>query len=172
MKKTEKIWVIRDGYLVNRDGSIYKLNWCRTKTMRKVKQSTNPLGYLEFGFNGKPVYSHRFIAECFLPNPKKLPEVNHKDENKANNCVDNLEWCTHKYNINHGTRNKRVSTSRKNKSCSKKVYQYTLDGKFVKEWNSINEIGKKLGYNISIICMCCKGKCKQAYNSVWLDHKL
>ena len=58
-------------------------------------------------------YVHRIVAEAFLPNPGKLPQVNHKDENKMNNCPDNLEWCTASYNINYGTRNERVSKKMK-----------------------------------------------------------
>lgn len=51
---------------------------------------------------------HRLVAETFIPNPNNYPEVNHKDENKLNNAVDNLEWCTHKYNMNYGTIQKRI----------------------------------------------------------------
>ena len=54
---------------------------------------------------------HRLVAQAFIPNPKKLPQVNHKDENKLNNNIDNLEWCTDEYNLNYGTRNKSISES-------------------------------------------------------------
>jgi hypothetical protein len=72
----------------------------------------NAKGYIRITLrkNNKNVYAslHRLVAEAFIPNPNNLPQVNHKDEDKTNNCVDNLEWCTTSYNINYGTRNERV----------------------------------------------------------------
>ena len=109
----EKIWAIKDGYLVHRDGSIYKMNWNKTKTMRKVKQWQGNSGYLQFCCNGKMTSVHRFVASCFIPNPDNLSQVNHKNEIKSDNRVKNLEWCTAKYNSNYGTRNKRFSEARK-----------------------------------------------------------
>lgn len=70
-------------------------------------------GYYRVGLtkNNKQIYFqvHRLVAEAFIPNPDNLPQINHKDENKTNNRVDNLEWCTPKYNANYGTRNERQS---------------------------------------------------------------
>lgn len=70
-------------------------------------------GYLCLNFcvNGvrKDVKIHRLVAEAFIPNPNELPCINHKDEDKHNNCADNLEWCTVQYNCNYGTHNLRVS---------------------------------------------------------------
>lgn len=56
---------------------------------------------------------HRLVAETFIPNPNNLPQINHKDENKKNNCVDNLEWCDNSYNMNYGSRLKQLSESLK-----------------------------------------------------------
>ena len=86
---------------------------------------------------------HRLVAGAFIPNTKGLPQVNHKNENKLCNEVKNLEWCSCQYNNNFGTRNERISQSqRNNPKFSKKVVQYTLDGKFVREWDSICELGR------------------------------
>lgn len=56
---------------------------------------------------------HRLVAMTFIPNPYNYPQVNHKDEVKNNNCVDNLEWCTEEYNANYGTRTERILESNK-----------------------------------------------------------
>lgn len=63
----------------------------------------------------KLLYIHRLVAEAFIPNPKNLPEVNHKDENKANNAASNLEWCSHRHNINcyWNCRNRKKSGKRR-----------------------------------------------------------
>jgi hypothetical protein len=86
-----------------------------------------------------------------------LPFVNHKDETKCNNCVSNLEWCDPKYNANYGTRNDRLR-----KSNGRKVAQYTLDGEFVKIWDSVSSIAQFYGIKttapISRVCRHVKGR--------------
>ena len=67
---------------------------------------------------------HRLVAEAFIPNPDNLPEVNHKDEDKSNNSVENLEWCDAKYNIHYGTRSDKVK-----KTQIKNGYWFGLDRK-------------------------------------------
>lgn len=86
------------------------------------------------------LYVHRLVAEAFIDNPNDYPYINHKDEDKSNNSVENLEWCTPKYNANYGTCKERIG-----KAHHKKVKQYTKDGRFIKEWDSYSEVEQALG---------------------------
>lgn len=97
---------------------------------------------------------HRLVAEAFIENPYNLKEINHKDENPSNNNVENLEWCSHKYNVNYGVR-------------GKKAIQYDLKGNKIKEWNSAKEASDKLGISINSICSCRAGKLKTAGGYIW-----
>ena len=109
---------------------------------------------------------HRLVANAFIPNPDNLPMINHKDENKQNNLVSNLEWCDANYNANYGTRNKRMTDKLINGSLSKKVGQYSKDGQLIKIWPSIRE-AKRNGFNMGNIWSCCQGKIKTHGGFIW-----
>lgn len=108
---------------------------------------------------------HRLVYEAFIaPLPKHkrrgkgddIYVINHIDENKHNNRLENLELVTHKQNINYGTARKRISEKQKNnKLHSKTVYQYTLDYKLVKIWPSTEECGRN-GYNEGHVAASCR----------------
>lgn len=164
MKSQIETWKWIDGY-----EGFYKVSDCgsvknATGKILKLKKEKN--GYLRVHLDkkGKREYFnvHRLVAETFLPNPDNLPQVNHKDEAKTNNHLENLEWCTPSYNINYGTRNKKMVLK-----CSKPVKQYSLDGKFLKEWPSAAEIQRQTGFWFTAISQCCLGKRKSAYHFKW-----
>lgn len=113
--------------------------------------------------NYKTVMVHRLVAKAFLPNDENLPEVNHKDENKDNNHVDNLEWCTSKYNANYGTRNQRMIKEK----TFKPVVMMDKDGNVVKKFKSLGEATRETGFDISAIIRACKGKQKTSMGYRW-----
>lgn len=123
--------------------------------------------YLKVGLskNGiqKPIRIHRLVALTFIQNPNNYPYVNHKDENKHNNCVDNLEWCTNLYNIYYGERNKKVSVN--NSKC--KIVQKDKNDNIIKIWNNIWELTHNTNYKKDNIYYCCCGKYKYAYGYKW-----
>lgn len=96
-----------------------------------LKQQLDSYGYLYVILRNhglfKVIKSHRAVALAFLPNSNNLPEVNHKDEDKMNNRVDNLEWCTSKYNVNYGTRSERAR-DKISGSVGKSINQYSKQG--------------------------------------------
>ena len=140
---------------------------------QRLKKQNMVSGYLATNVirNGKSrEYSvHRIIAETFIPNPDKLPCVNHKDEDKTNNRADNLEWCTHKYNSNYGTQPlARKKYSLQELKYRKPVIQLTKDNAYVATHRSIYHAAKDTGIAKASIKRCLKGKYKTAGGFIWL----
>ena len=107
---------------------------------------------------------HRLVAETFIPNPDNLPVVNHKDENKSNNCVDNLEWCTQQYNASYGN----GAISRRNtirKLQGKEIEQYDLFGNLVDTLKTAHD--KEPEFSTTKIIACCRGNRKTHKKYIW-----
>lgn len=104
---------------------------------------------------------HRIVAKVFIPNPNNYPSVNHKDGNKLNNTVENLEWVTALQNTDHAFK------TGLSKSHPKSVEQYSLDGKYIQTFNSIIEASAKTGASDRHISCVCKGKRKTTGGFIW-----
>lgn len=116
--------------------------------------------------HSKQCLVHRLVATTFIPNPSHFPQINHKDENPSNNNVNNLEWCTAKYNSNYGSRTSRMKETLTNGPCSKKVYQYSLNGNLIRIWPSGRECTRN-GYDSRNVSAVCHGRRKTAYGYIW-----
>ena len=114
------------------------------------------------------IYVHRLVAIAFIPNPKSLPFINHKDENPSNNSAENLEWCDGFYNMNYGTCKIRQALHNPRR---KPVFQYSLDGVFIAEYSSSRQAGLALGVCQAGISACCNGKAKTAHGYKWYHKK-
>ena len=115
-----EIWKDIEGYeglyQVSNLGRVKSLKVSKIKSERIRKSYQQSSGYISIVLckNGKVTNHkiHRLVANAFIDNPDNLPEVNHMDEDKTNNCVDNLEWCDSSYNKNYGTRTEKFIRSR------------------------------------------------------------
>ena len=124
------------------------------KSKRFLRPYANTDGYQRISLckNGevKKYYIHRLVAEAYLPNPENLPQVDHIDNDKTHNYLNNLQWITNRDNSR--------------KANNKPILQYDLDGNFVKEWNCAADVGKEASVNI---CNCLKGRQKTACGYIW-----
>lgn len=153
----DRVWRYIDGY----DGKYQISNdgYVKNKKGHILKNQMSNGGYYQLvlikGKKHKQEFIHRLVAKAFLPNPDNLPQVNHIDEDKTNNCVSNLEWCTNKYNSQYST--------------AKKVYMVDqMTDKIIKSFNAMRDcddyFGKQVHQGIGRVC---RGKQETFYGYKW-----
>lgn len=155
-----------EGYMVSNLGRVKSLNYHRTGKEKILRPGKDKKGYLQIGLwkDGKVKYFrvHRLVWIAFNgPIPEEM-QINHNDEVKTNNNLENLNLMTQKANINWGTHNRRVA-----KALSKMIEQHTLDSTHICTWFSAMGIHRELGYSLGNIWSCCNGMRKTAYGFVW-----
>ena len=174
-------------YRVSSIGRIKSLNYNKTGSGRILlphKLRNGYLGVCLYGTDKKPhnLLIHRLVALAFIPNPMDYKIINHKDENRSNNSIENLEWCDYKYNLNYGNRNSKLSNSLiNNPFFSIPVLQYSKAREFLKEFPSIAEAARTVNNGnvkaaVTNILKCCNGAAdtqfgtvrrKTAYGYIW-----
>lgn len=157
-----EIWKDIEGYeglyQVSNLGNVKSLN---KRKGRILKLTKDHFGYLRVNlykdFKYKIHKVHRLVAQAFIENSNNYPIINHKDEDKTNNKVENLEWCDHKYNNNYGTvRKRQKQTATNNPKISKQVFCFETGVVYP----SVRQLSRELNLNCGSVCHVCNGKHK------------
>ena len=161
------------GYEISNKGNVrsYLINGGIRKTPYVLKPKKNPNGYLFVNLHigqhiCKSKYIHRIVAQTFISNPNGYSCINHKDENKCNNDVTNLEWCTYKYNANYGTSKYRIGEANKYHG-TKEIFQFNIKGDFIKSYFSCAEASRETGLKEETISSAALHKTKYAGKWLW-----
>jgi hypothetical protein len=160
-----------DGYEISNLGRVksYKVDKINGRILKPTK-STKGYLQLDISLDGRKrqhrvhLAVHRLVAMAFIPNPNNLPQVNHKDENKENNCVENLEWCNNYYNCHYGNHIENVANATR-----KDIYSIDKNG-IREDFHGIREAGRILtGKENAYVSIseALNGKRKTAYGRQW-----
>lgn len=159
-------------YKVSSNGDIYSI--ISKKNLRKVKSSTGYF-HVQLYSNRKPktINVHTIVADAFLPEKQGCPEINHKDGNKANNSVENLERVSKSENAKHAIRtglrkpSPMIGRIGEENPNSKEILQYNINGQYLRSWNGIAEAARFVGCSASSISACLTGRKKTATHYIW-----
>src|SRR5574343_75166 len=151
-------------YIIYSNGTIFS-NFSK----RFITVQTYKSGYKYVQLNGKKYRLHRLVAEHFIPNPENKPQVNHKNGNKSINEDWNLEWSTQIENIYHGYKTGLIKS---NRDKTKNVYQYSMEGEYLKEYSSISEAAIIVNVHPGTLLSCLNKQQKTCANFQWSYNKL
>lgn len=186
----QEVWKDIQGYeglyQVSNLGRVISIRKNRTNTPVQLKDqpiimklSLSSSGYCHVQLYKDGEYKthnvHRLVANTFIPNPDKKPEVNHIDANKTNNSVSNLEWVTRMENLHHAASlgltppSPMLGKYGENNPNSKPILQYDANGCFIKEWDSIMSIARHYSCNNSMISACVNGRVKTSLGYIWKE---
>lgn len=165
-------------YQVSSSGAVRSMNYGNTGAVKELSLKRGTRGYYHVLLykNGarEDITVHRLVALAFIPNPLNLPCINHKDENRTNNRVDNLERCTVKYNTRYSlirrgivVKDKKPRTRKNTSRVNFRVIQLTLAGEIVRVWPNSCAVKHTNGWSDWSISECCRGKRKTAYGYIW-----
>ena len=140
-------------YQISNLGRVYN-----TERNRFLKGGISLAGYMRvvLTIDGKKYYKniHRLVAEAFIPNPDNLPFINHINEEKTDNSIENLEWCTQEHNNTWGSK-------------ASRILQYDTQGNFIKEYQSRIFAAREVGVSADAITQCCCGISRTAAGYIW-----
>lgn len=173
-----EVWRVIEGfddYLISNKGRVKSLKYNKERILKGIKDTD---GYIQVCLysDNKPYMRkiHRLVGYAFIsnPDPNKLVQINHRDENPSNNCAENLEWCDVLYNLTYNDGAKRRAQTKKNSTSwketmarvnakkRKQVYQYTTDLELVNVFESTTSAAAANKFSQSAISACCLGKTK------------
>lgn len=165
LDRSEEFWKDIEDY----EGYYQVSDLGNVKSIRRnkiLKPSNQGQGYLQVVLckSGKNKHCrvHRLVAQAFIDNPYNLSDVNHRNENKSDNNVNNLEWITNKDNNNYGTRNERLSIP---------IVQLNKEGSLITKWKSGMEVEREKGISRANISKCCKGQSQTSGGFKWMFEK-
>ena len=177
----EEIWKDIKGF----EGKYKVSNWGRVKSLvdnhgkfreKILSLSKNTWGYLQVGLSKagtrKGYTIHRLVLSTFNPiDGIENLEINHIDEDKTNNRLENLEWCDRSYNNNYGTRNDRISEKLTNGKKSTPIVQLSIEGKYIRSYKNASDAERECGFNRCNINKCCNNKYSSEGNNIYKGYR-